>query len=225
METAAMLATGWYIGILACGVVGGGLPFVLRRSRNTNAMLEFGVAFGAGVFTGAGFIHLLPESAEDLDEEAGYPLAGLLASLSCLIMITMEELTKKRCGGSLGRGAEATTLLRDQRSSPSEATKNERHEQSLGIFAPALMFGALSFHSLVEGLALGSTSPNGDAQDSILIAIFAHKSVAAFALGSNLAEARKRNGELALGTPAAVITVLNAFQSPVAPRSRTNPMN
>lgn len=120
--------------------------------------LSLATSFGGGVFLGAGLLHLLPESSEVLDQD--FPRANLLCCIGFLMVLGLEEIL------------------------PHVESKNNELSASDASTSLALV-AALSFHSLFDGLAIGSTTTNGQLK-AVSIAILAHKPVSAFALGSIL---------------------------------------
>ena len=54
------------VSILAIGIVGGAIPFVVLRRSASHRFLSLGNSLAGGTFLGAGFIHLLPEADEAL---------------------------------------------------------------------------------------------------------------------------------------------------------------
>ena len=117
--------------------------------------LSLATSFGGGVFLGAAMLHLLPEACEVLDDD--FPHANLLCCIGFLLVLGLEELMS--------------------------ALSNFNTDES-NILSLALVAG-LSFHSLFDGLAIGSTTSTNQMK-AVSIAILAHKPISAFALGSIL---------------------------------------
>lgn len=88
--------------------------------------------------------------------DGDFPRANLLCSLGFLMVLGLEEIMPH-----------------------AESTQNTNESSSLALVA------ALSFHSLFDGLAIGSTTSNGQLK-AVSIAILAHKPISAFSLGSIL---------------------------------------
>jgi zinc transporter ZupT len=122
--------------------------------------LSLATSFGGGVFLGAAMLHLLPEASEILDDN--FPIANLLCSIGFLMVLALEEMMPN-----------ATTT---------ESRSNQNSDNSSSSLA---LVAALSFHSLFDGLAIGSATSNGQLK-AVSIAILAHKPISAFALGSIL---------------------------------------
>ena len=120
--------------------------------------LSRATSFGGGDFLGAGLLHLLPESSEVLDQD--FPRANLLCCVGFLLVLGLEEMLPQ--------------------------VESKRNTLSTSDASTSLaLVAALSFHSLFDGLAIGSTTSNGQLK-AVSIAILAHKPVSAFALGSIL---------------------------------------
>ena len=80
--------------VFGMGVVGCGLPLVLTRHSSSlaarNEVLSLGGMFSAGVFVAAGFVHLLGDAAQSLDDDNGFPWAMLICSSGLLISLYIE---------------------------------------------------------------------------------------------------------------------------------------
>lgn len=159
--------------ILAAGLLGGALP-LRRRSLSAGHLLSFGNAFAAGVFLGAGLIHMLPE-AVDAWQELGveYPVAFLMAAGGFLLMLLFEHALLPETAHEI-----VHTPLPDRFT---EIGRQERRE-----LTAYTVLTALSAHSLLAGLALGAEPDLGGAL-VIAVAILGHKAVDGFALGISLA--------------------------------------
>ena len=119
--------------------------------------LSLATSFGGGVFLGAAMLHLLPEASEVLDNNDNLSIANFICCLGFLAVLGLEEMM------------------------PSHSTKQESKSSSSSL---ALVV-ALSFHSMFDGLAIGSTTSPGQLK-AVSIAVLAHKPISAFALGSIL---------------------------------------
>lgn len=172
------------VGIFAIAIVGA-LPPLFKKW--TDKQLHLFIAFGAGVFLGAIFLHLLPEAmAEDTTNTA----SGMVL-LGFLIILLVER-----------------TLLRSHKSRCDEACVH-RHEM-VGITA----FIGLSVHSLTAGFALGVGMIDPELGLIILIAIIAHKATAAFSLSTMFCLAEfSRKKTLTLILVFALMTPLGAIIS------------
>ncbi len=157
--------------ILVAGALGGWLP--LRGRRPGGEFLSRGNALAAGIFLSAGFMHLLPEAAEDWRDLTGHAeWAYGLAALGFLAILAAEHF-----------------LLPEPAHEAVHAPSEERFRtltQARGGAAAYAVLAALSLHSLLAGLALGAQPELRDAT-LLFVAILAHKSFAGFALGVSLA--------------------------------------
>lgn len=129
------------------GLIGAALPKHIKKKNR--AWLSIGSVFSAGIFIGAGLIHLLGDAESTFESlNFNYPVAYLICGLSILVLLAIEKLavaSKKRLG-------------------------------------PRLLFIILSLHSIIAGAALGLENTL-ISSIALFIAIIAHKSSAAFALG------------------------------------------
>ncbi|KAL3798982.1 hypothetical protein HJC23_005121 [Cyclotella cryptica] len=120
--------------------------------------LSLATSFGGGVFLGAALLHLLPDASDILDGD-GFPRANLLCSLGFMMVLALEDVM------------------------PHASEANERDAKSTS--SSVALVAALSFHSLFDGLAIGSVTSSTQLK-AVSIAILAHKPISAFALGSVL---------------------------------------
>lgn len=186
-------------GVLAAGAVGGAVPVLHGAAAGGGRLLDRGNAFAAGVFLGAGFLHMLPE-AQRAWEALGwrYPVAFLLAVGAVALLLLFEHV-----------------LLPDDAHHAVHASTGERFAPvgspvRRGLAAYAVLT-ALSIHSLVAGLALGTQTELAGAL-VIFLAILSHKSVEGFALGVSLVRdgmpARRAWGLLAVFSAATPVGIL-----------------
>jgi zinc transporter 1/2/3 len=188
--------------VLAAGLAGGALPLWRGGDPSGGRLLSWGNALAAGVFLGAGMIHMLPDAAEGWHFLlVDYPMAYLLAAGAFVLMLLFEHVL------------------------PSESAHEAMHAHSGERFEPLHQYGrsadgrasayavltALSIHAFLAGIALGA-QPELRAALVIFIAIMAHKTSAGFALGVSLARSpltRRRAAWLlalfALATPAGIL--------------------
>ncbi len=172
----------YILGVFLAALVGGSLP-LMRAWRA--AHLHVFVAFGAGVFLGAFFLHLLPDVMRSGSPvlASGLMLAGFLA------VLVPERVLLHHHAVSCPDGCP------------------HRHA-IVGISS----FAGLSIHSLTAGLALGVTAIAPSLGTVIFVAIIAHKATAAFSLVTifRLGELRPRTAFLLLGS-FALMTPLGAL--------------
>ncbi|MEM8844908.1 MAG: ZIP family metal transporter [Pseudomonadota bacterium] len=134
-----------------------GAPVLFGRSFDAEGKFAArGEAIAAGVFLGAGLIHMLGDSAGDF-ANAGidYPWPFMICGSVVLLLLLLEHVGEATKGASEGDAA-------------------------LALLATAM----LSIHSFLAGAALGSSA--GAFAVVIFIAIIAHKWAASFALAVSL---------------------------------------
>jgi zinc transporter 1/2/3 len=201
------------LALLAAALVCGAWP--LRRSRESHArsprLFEWGNAFAAGIFLGAGFVHMLPDATAAWQQLGWtYPIGTLLAAAAIVLMLLFEHVLPPE---------DAHHALH----APSAARFPSSGENAGSARAAYAILTALSIHSVLEGLALGAQR---DLRSALVIfaAILAHKSMEGFALGVSLARIampRRRAavllGLFAAATPFGIIagTTAGALEGPV----------
>lgn len=147
------------LAILAVGIVGGVIPLLAARRQAGGRFLSLGNALAGGIFLGAGFIHLLPEAAEALEDVFDYPLASLLAALGVGVLLLIDRVvfeSDRAHGPVRSRGARQPIY-------------------------PVVLLVVLSIHSIFAGIALG-LEPEVAASILVMLGILFHKGSAAFAL-------------------------------------------
>jgi len=172
------------LGIFAISIFGAILPLFKQWSEQ---QLHRFIAFGAGVFLGAIFLHLLPDTMA----EASGTLASVMVLTGFLIILVVERIIlgshTVKCGDDCDHGHEI-----------------------VGVIA---MIG-LSVHSVTAGFGLGVGMTEPALGLIIFVAIFAHKATASFSLATifKLANySRKKN--LVLILLFSVMTPLGALIS------------
>lgn len=145
---------GLLAGILLAAVLGALPPFLVRWS---DRQLHLFIAFGAGVFLGAVFFHLVPETL------ANQPnlLTNFMILNGFMVVLFVERV-----------------LVRHRHHDCDDEA--EHRHQVVGISA----FIGLSIHSLMAGIALGAGFVAPRMALVIFLAIVSHKSVAAFSLAT-----------------------------------------
>ncbi len=147
------------LAILAVGILGGIIPLLAARRHASRRFLSLGNSLAGGIFLGAGFIHLLPEAGEALEEVVDYPLAALLAALGVGVLLLIDRVVF-------------------------ETTRAAGMEQAGGPrqpIYPVVLLVVLSIHSIIAGIALGLV-PEVAASVLVMLGILFHKGSAAFAL-------------------------------------------
>lgn len=161
------------VAILLAGAAGGALPLRGAGAGGSDRLLGWGNAFAAGVFLGAGLIHMLPDAnAAWVALGHHYPVAFLLAALAFVLMLLVEHVVLSETAHEMVHA-------------PSSDRFAHLPEASHGGMAAYAVVAALSIHSFLAGLALGAEAELGGAL-VIFLAILAHKSSAGFALGVSL---------------------------------------
>ena len=149
--------------IFSVGVAGGMMPVRIELGETGRRRLTLGNSFSAGVFLGAGLLHMLPDALGQFSGFAGaieYPLCALTCAGGFLLILLVEKglLSGKEDLSGTGGG---------------------------NRFYPYVLLLVLSIHSLIAGAALGLEDAFL-ASLAIFIAIIAHKGAAAFSLGVSL---------------------------------------
>ena len=147
------------LAILAIGIVGGIIPLLAARHHASRRFLSLGNALAGGIFLGAGFIHLLPEAAEALEDVVDYPLAALLAAFGVGVLLLVDRV-----------------LFESTRALGSERPNGPRQP-----IYPVVLLLVLSIHSIIAGIALG-LEPEVATSVLVMLGILFHKGSAAFAL-------------------------------------------
>ncbi|MFB0515008.1 MAG: ZIP family metal transporter [Candidatus Neomarinimicrobiota bacterium] len=145
---------GLLIGILLAAILGALPPLLGRWS---DRQLHLFVAFGAGVFLGAVFFHLIPETI------AAQPdiLTNFMILNGFMVVLFIERV-----------------LVRHRHHDCNELAEHRHHVVGISAFI------GLSIHSLTAGFALGTSFVAPGMALVIFLAIISHKSVAAFSLAT-----------------------------------------
>jgi zinc and cadmium transporter len=146
-----------YLAAIAAGsLVGGLVPLGGNWSRHS---LLIPVSFSGGILLGAAFFDMIPDSAPLLGAWLGWPL---LAGFLTIFLFERFVLVHPY---------------------PEEAEEHgHAHHLHLGLAA----YVGLSFHSLLDGLAISSTYNKPELGGVVLLAVLFHKIPDAFALTSLL---------------------------------------
>lgn len=152
--------------VFSVSLLAGLYPFVkryrLRFAPEKTLAFPSAEALSAGVFLGAGLIHMLGDAAQDfIHLNVSYPIAFLLAGGMFILLLWFEHLT----------------------------TDLQAHKQANHPVFAILALIMLSIHSFLAGAALGLGSSLAVIL-LILIAILAHKWAASFALAVKLNQSR-----------------------------------
>lgn len=163
------------VGIFIVGMIGGYIP--LYREWGGDKLLLM-VAFGGGTLLAAALFLMLPEGWEHIEEgmpwsdvEAGFVVA-VAVMVGFLLMYLLENLALPHLGHSGAAHA-------------AESASERAVHQVGGLSA----FIALSMHTLIDGIALGTAVTGGEdlaLGGLVFVAILFHKMPAAFSLTSAL---------------------------------------
>lgn len=135
-------------------ITAGLVPFLEKYKHKKNIDFPRGEALAAGVFLGAGLIHMLGDASNAFTQaHINYPFAFLICGASFLTLLLLEHL----------------------------GTEIKDHKGQSNISIAILAIIMLSIHSLFAGTALG-VSQNIGMAILIIIAILTHKWAASFAL-------------------------------------------
>lgn len=147
--------------IVLIAQAGAYLALKTKQSRQSQLYLSLGNTFAAGIFLGAGLIHMLPDATEEFSTivQSDFPFAAFIASLGFLLILFIEKVLI---------GKPENQLLVD-----TGGTKK--------TFSSYILLFILSIHSMIAGIALG-TENTISLSLIIAIALLAHKGSAAFAL-------------------------------------------
>ena len=186
--------------IFLAAVLGGLIPLSGRQGSRRSHFMSWGNAFAAGIFLGTGLIHMLGEATQAWVALGWtYPMPLLLAAVGFMLFLLIEHVLLPADAHSVAHAHSGHEL-------PSEEV-----ERLTGTGIPHALLLALSIHSVIAGVALGGQGSFAGAF-YIFIAIVAHKSSAAFALGialrrSSVAPQRARwlIGLFSLATPAGIL--------------------
>uniref|UniRef100_A0A8C9E3X5 Solute carrier family 39 member 2 n=1 Tax=Phocoena sinus TaxID=42100 RepID=A0A8C9E3X5_PHOSS len=163
----------------------------------------------AGIFLGAGFMHMTAEALEGIESEIQkiegnsddadsafmeYPYGELIISLGFFFVFLLESLALQCCPGAAGR-----SKVQDHGPLPSP---------SRGPLRVLVLLLSLSFHSVFEGLAVG-LQPTIAATVQLCLAILAHKGLVVFGVGLRLVQ-------VGTGSRWAMLSILSlALMSPL----------
>jgi len=140
--------------VFITAVVAGVYPFVKKIKTQETISFPIGESLAAGVFLGAGLMHMLGDASNDFYRLSyHYPFAFLIAGLMFLFLLLLEHVGRE--------------IVSHQGSA----------SNSFAILATFM----LSIHSFLMGAALGLTDAISVTL-MILLAILAHKWAASFAL-------------------------------------------
>ncbi|XP_006835545.1 PREDICTED: zinc transporter ZIP2 isoform X2 [Chrysochloris asiatica] len=158
----------------------------------------------AGVFLGAGFMHMTAEALEEIESEIkkfiiqvrdrdadlqsymGYPYGELIISLGFFLVFLLESLVLQCFPGATQR---STVQEEEWHGTHVFGLHSHGHlpSSSQGPLRALILLLSLSFHSVFEGLAVG-LQPTVAATLQLCLAVLAHKGLVVFGVGLRLAQ-------------------------------------
>ena len=170
-------------GIFVVGMIGGYIPLYREWSLDK---LNLMVAFGGGTLLAAALFLMLPEGWEHLEEGMPWPDVepGFVAAAAIMIGFLLMYLLENLALPHLGHEYEEHLGHRDAAHAAESASERSVHQLG-GLSA----FIALSMHTLIDGIALGTAVTGGEdlaLGGLVFLAIIFHKMPAAFSLTSAL---------------------------------------
>ena len=147
--------------VIAASLLAGWPAIRAGTLEHKEAAFGFGEAFAAGIFLGAGLIHMLGDAAATFEQaDIDYPFAMVLCGVMMLALLWVEHL-----------GDAADQSHGDDRK-----------------LVPITALAMLSIHSVLMGAAFGISSSIA-LTITIFIAVLAHKGSASFAIALELRRA------------------------------------
>ncbi len=79
--------------IIFVALLGGRGAFKIKSSKKSSLYFSLGNTFAAGIFLGAGLIHMLPDAVNGFSEvlDSDFPFAPFIASLGFLLILFIER--------------------------------------------------------------------------------------------------------------------------------------
>ncbi|XP_008582347.1 PREDICTED: zinc transporter ZIP2-like [Galeopterus variegatus] len=157
----------------------------------------------AGIFLGAGLMHMTAEALEGIESEIQkfvvqvssrdasfrtieYPYGELIISLGFFFVFFLESLALQCCPAAAGRSTEE-----EEEQSGAHVFGLHSHgplpSASRGPLRALILLLSLSFHSVFEGLAVG-LQPTVAATVQLCLAVLAHKGLVVFGVGLRLVQ-------------------------------------
>ncbi|KAL8469731.1 hypothetical protein ACS0TY_032540 [Phlomoides rotata] len=187
----------WCLILVFVGTFAGGMsPYFMKWNEG---FLLFGTQFAGGVFLGTALMHFLSDSNETFGDltKNEYPFAFMLASAGYLLTMWADCIVSYVYGkGSANHDVELQAHVRDEsvngnglsaNSKSQDRTVEDHFTKASLVNATSfgdsiLLIGALCFHSVFEGIAIGVAETKGDAWRA-LWTVCLHKIFAAIAMG------------------------------------------
>lgn len=170
-------------------------------------------AFSGGVFLAGGFLHLLHDAIENpalrawssiKEEKYKFPYAELFCSLGFIGLLIVEGAAhahvKKRSANSGGASYAYRSMPLGEPGKQGRkygsggtlemphATAHAKFTEGGSLAVSMVLFIALSFHSVMEGLGIGAQNRSAW---GVMFAILVHKGLAAFALATSLIQSQQ----------------------------------
>ncbi len=143
-----------YLGaIVLCSLAGGGTRLLLSEQPAESQLVP--VSFAGGILLGVAFFHMIPNVAPVLGQSLGLPLVGGFSVIAVL---------------------EHFLIVHPHPEHPAE------HGQKRHVHVGAAVAVGISFHSMLDGLAVASSYGQAQLGSVVLVAVIAHKIPEAFAL-------------------------------------------
>ena len=184
--------------IFAIAVVGGAVPLAVRRTERVQHLM---IAFAAGVFLGAVFLHLLPEVAAMADPGAAMADPSAATPAPAPEHGELDAAHEHEHGHGHGHGhilwlcvllgvvglflLENLAIRGGQRidtAADTAAAENRARHRTVGW---ATLFG-LSVHSFTAGLGLSAGVGLEELRGPLLLSVVSHKAVEGFSLAAAL---------------------------------------
>ncbi|XP_039725785.1 zinc transporter ZIP2 isoform X2 [Pteropus medius] len=199
MEPLLGVKIGCLFALLALTLVCGLIPICFKwfqieaatgRHRRVLSLLG---CISAGVFLGAGLMHMTAEALEGMETEIqkfemqmDYPYGELVISLGFFLVFFMESLALQCCPGAAG-GSE----VQEEECGGAHVLGFHSHgplpSPSRSPFRALILLLSLSFHSVFEGLAVGLQTTVA-ATVQLCLAVLAHKGLVVFGVGLRLVQ-------------------------------------
>ncbi|XP_012504757.1 PREDICTED: zinc transporter ZIP2 [Propithecus coquereli] len=236
MEPLLGVKIGCLFALLALTLGGGLVPICFKWFRIDAAtgrhrrVLSLLGCTSAGVFLGAGFMHMTAEALEEIESEfqkfmmqnrtdsegnssdvdsayMEYPYGELIISLGFFVVFFLESLALQCCPGAAGG-----STVQEEEWGGTHVLELHSHgplpSPSRSPLRALILLLSLSFHSVFEGLAVG-LQPTIAATLQLCLAVLAHKVLVVFGVGLRLVQ-------IGTGSRWAVFSILSlALMSPV----------
>mmetsp|Transcript_42352 Transcript_42352/g.68688 ORF Transcript_42352/g.68688 Transcript_42352/m.68688 type:complete len:311 (-) Transcript_42352:779-1711(-) len=200
--------TGTLIALLFGGILSSSVPFFLKRTRTVEKVLSLLNALASGVILGGAIAHLIPDAMDSFDlyfklrnTTNSYPFVSVISTLVLLVLFAINRLLAHGHSHSHTQSSPlpfSSSLHETPRSAEpvpecsmvldkpvaEHGDVIVKNQQSLTRRA-LIFLVAMSFHSIFEGLALGS-SLDLSTLSSLIVAILAHKFLESFVIGLNV---------------------------------------